>query len=94
MTTAQQMRRPPLGHDHLSAASDGEEAAMAVGPRRSGPVDPRLLHYTRGTRRYLVVTVVLGGVTAGLVVAQAWLIANTVSRRCRPSPGLRTGRAR
>jgi thiol reductant ABC exporter CydD subunit len=38
-----------------------------------------LRRYTRGTRRYLVVTVVLGGVTAGLVVAQAWLIANAVS---------------
>ncbi len=48
-------------------------------PRRSGPVDPRLLHYTRGTRRYLVLTVALGGVTAGLVLAQAWLIANTIS---------------
>jgi len=42
-------------------------------------VDPRLLHYARGTRRYLLLTVVLGGVTAGLVLAQAWLIANTVS---------------
>ena len=47
--------------------------------RRSGPIDPRLLHYTRGTRRYLVVAVLLGGITAGLVVAQAWLIANTIS---------------
>ncbi len=46
---------------------------------RTSPVDPRLLHYTRGTRRFLVVTVVLGGITAGLVVAQAWLIAATIS---------------
>jgi thiol reductant ABC exporter CydD subunit len=46
---------------------------------RAGPVDPRLLRYTRGTRRFLVVTVVLGGITAGLVVAQAWLIASTIS---------------
>jgi ATP-binding cassette, subfamily C, bacterial CydCD len=52
---------------------------MASGSRRSGPVDPRLLHYARGTRRYLVLTVVLGGVTAGLVLAQAWLIAHTIS---------------
>jgi ATP-binding cassette subfamily C protein CydCD len=44
-----------------------------------GPVDPRLLRYTRGTRRFLVVTVVLGGVTAGLLIAQAWLIASTIS---------------
>jgi thiol reductant ABC exporter CydD subunit len=47
--------------------------------RRSGPVDPRLLRYTRGTRRYLVVAVLLGGLTACLVVAQAWLIAHTIS---------------
>ena len=58
----------------------GEREEGAVAPRgRSGPVDPRLLHYARGTRRYLVMTVVLGGVTAGLVLAQAWLIANTIS---------------
>ena len=45
-----------------------------------GPVDPRLLEYTRATRRYLVATVLVGGFTAALVVAQAWLIANTVAR--------------
>ena len=54
-------------------------SASAAPPSRSGPVDPRLLHYARGTRRYLLLTVVLGGVTAGLVLAQAWLIANTIS---------------
>jgi hypothetical protein len=47
--------------------------------KRTGPVDPRLLHYTRGTRQFLVVTVVLGGITAALIVAQAWLIATTIS---------------
>ncbi len=46
---------------------------------RTGPVDPRLLRYTRGTRRFLVVTVILGGITAALIVAQAWLIATTIS---------------
>ncbi len=51
----------------------------AVVRRRSGPIDPRLLHYTRGTRRYLVLTVLLGGLTAALVVAQSWLIANTIA---------------
>lgn len=45
----------------------------------SAPIDSRLLHYTRGTRRYLFFTVFLGGFTAGLVVAQAWLIAHTIS---------------
>jgi ATP-binding cassette, subfamily C, bacterial CydCD len=42
-------------------------------------VDPRLLRYTHRTRRFLFFTVGLGGVTAGLVLAQAWLIANTIS---------------
>ncbi len=42
-------------------------------------VDPRLLRYTRGTRRFLSVTVGLGGVTACLVLAQAWLIATAIS---------------
>src|SRR5260370_24621924 len=59
--------------------SDGSTGPGAAPRRRSGPVDPRLLHYARGTRRYLALTVVLGGVTAGLVLAQAWLIANTIS---------------
>ena len=62
-----------------SRSSDGATEPAVAPPRRSGPVDPRLLHYARGTRRYLVLTVVLGGVTAGLVLAQAWLIANTIS---------------
>jgi ATP-binding cassette subfamily C protein CydCD len=48
--------------------------------RRPGPIDPRLLRYTRGTRRFLVGTVAVGGVTAGLLVAQAWLIATCVAR--------------
>ncbi len=78
-TTVPQMECPPVGLGHGPAASDIEKSAMAAGPRRSGPVDPRLLHYARGTRRYLVLTVVLGGLTAGLVLAQAWLIANTIS---------------
>jgi thiol reductant ABC exporter CydD subunit len=42
-------------------------------------VDPRLLDYTRGTRRFLVLTVVSGAATACLVLTQAWLIANTIS---------------
>src|SRR6202789_270846 len=60
-----------------SDAPPGQLSARARGPFRA--VDPRLLHYTRGTRRFLVLTVALGGVTAGLVLAQAWLIATTVS---------------
>jgi thiol reductant ABC exporter CydD subunit len=41
-------------------------------------MDPRLLHYARTTRRFLVLSVVIGGATALLVVAQAWLIAQVV----------------
>ena len=37
------------------------------------------MHYTRETRRYLVMTIVLGGVTDALVLAQAWLIANAAA---------------
>jgi ATP-binding cassette, subfamily C, bacterial CydCD len=46
----------------------------------TGVVDPRLLAYTRGTRRFLVATVALGGLTAALLLVQAWLIATTISR--------------
>jgi thiol reductant ABC exporter CydD subunit len=46
---------------------------------RPKPIDPRLLRYAHSTRRYLVLTVVLGGCTAFLVVAQAWLLATAVS---------------
>ena len=62
-----------------SGTWDGPTEPAAAPGRRSGPVDPRLLHYARGTRRYLMLTVALGAVTAGLVLAQAWLIANTIS---------------
>jgi ATP-binding cassette subfamily C protein CydCD len=42
------------------------------------PIDPRLLRYARATRFFLVAVVVLGGLGAGLVVAQAMLVAETV----------------
>jgi ATP-binding cassette subfamily C protein CydCD len=47
--------------------------------RRGGPLDPRLLHYARTTRRFLVLAVAIGGVTALLLIAQAWLIAHVVA---------------
>ena len=68
-------REPPQPPDKPPLA-----VRTGAGGRRSGPIDPRLLRYTRGTRRYLVAAVVLGGITAALVVAQAWLIAQVVSR--------------
>jgi ATP-binding cassette subfamily C protein CydCD len=42
------------------------------------PIDPRLLRYTRATRRFLVAVVGLGGVGALLVIAQAMLVAEIV----------------
>ncbi|MET7679478.1 thiol reductant ABC exporter subunit CydD [Streptomyces sp. NPDC005423] len=42
------------------------------------PVDPRLLHYARATRVFLVAVVGLGAVGACLVIAQAMLIAEVV----------------
>jgi ATP-binding cassette, subfamily C, bacterial CydCD len=42
------------------------------------PIDPRLLHYARATRLFLVAVVGLGAVGAGLVIAQAMLIAEVV----------------
>jgi thiol reductant ABC exporter CydD subunit len=46
--------------------------------RAGGPVDPRLLHYSRSTRAYLILSIGIGGATAFLVIAQAWLIATVV----------------
>ncbi|WP_191887017.1 thiol reductant ABC exporter subunit CydD [Streptomyces mutabilis] len=42
------------------------------------PIDPRLLRYARATRLFLTAVVVLGAVRAGLLVAQAMLIAEVV----------------
>ncbi|MEU1338143.1 thiol reductant ABC exporter subunit CydD [Streptomyces sp. NPDC005827] len=42
------------------------------------PIDPRLLRYARTTRLFLVAVVGLGAVGAGLVIAQAMLIAEVV----------------
>lgn len=56
--------------DHLPAARR---------ERRGGPLDPRLLHYARTTRRFLFLAVAIGGLTALLLIAQAWLIAHLVA---------------
>ncbi|MGO4747630.1 ABC transporter, partial [Streptomyces sp. 2MCAF27] len=42
------------------------------------PIDPRLLRQARATRLFLAASVALGLVSAGLVVAQAMLIAEVV----------------
>jgi thiol reductant ABC exporter CydD subunit len=46
---------------------------------RGGAVDPRLLQYARATRPFLVALVVLGGITALLIIAQAWLLAYVIA---------------
>lgn len=46
---------------------------------RMRPLDPRLLRYARSTRTFLIVTVVLGGALAGLVIAQATLLSGLLS---------------
>lgn len=42
------------------------------------PVDPRLLRYARATRIFLLAAVALGLAGAGLVVAQAVLLAEVI----------------
>ncbi|MEY9870768.1 ATP-binding cassette subfamily C protein CydCD [Streptacidiphilus sp. MAP12-33] len=42
------------------------------------PVDPRLLRYARATRIFLLASVTLGALGAGLVIAQALLVAQIV----------------
>ncbi|WP_411109403.1 thiol reductant ABC exporter subunit CydD [Streptomyces sp. c-19] len=47
------------------------------------PIDPRLLRYARATRVFLIAVVLLGLVGAGLVIAQAMLIAEIVVGACQ-----------
>ncbi len=43
-------------------------------------LDPRLLRYARATRTFLIVSVLLGTLSALLIIAQAWLLADVVAR--------------
>jgi len=43
-------------------------------------LDPRLLEYARATRTFLAISIGLGVLSALLIVAQAWLLADVVSR--------------
>ncbi|HVT42455.1 MAG TPA: thiol reductant ABC exporter subunit CydD [Acidimicrobiales bacterium] len=60
-------------------ATEEHTQAASAHTRRSGPLDPRLLRYARSTRRFLFLSVGIGGVTAVLLIAQAWLIAVVVN---------------
>lgn len=42
------------------------------------PLDPRLLRYARSTRGFLVLAVVIGALTAVLVIVQAWLLSSVI----------------
>jgi ATP-binding cassette, subfamily C, bacterial CydCD len=63
----------------VNAQAKATAGAPSVPTRRSGPFDPRLLRYARTTRRFVVLAVLIGGLTALLVVAQAWLIATVAN---------------
>src|SRR5436305_14239921 len=71
-------RRPagccPTGIPGTTRRADGE--AMRA-------VDPRLLTYARAARSYLIVTVLLGLVVTGLIVAQAALLAHALAAAAR-----------
>jgi thiol reductant ABC exporter CydD subunit len=51
-------------------------------------LDARLLRHARATRRFLLACVSLGVLSALLIVAQAWLLADVVSRAFRGGEGL------
>src|SRR5436305_9481999 len=55
---------------------------------RRGISDPRLLHHAGATRRFIRISVCLGCVTAGLVIAQAWLLALIISDVVSSGDGL------
>jgi thiol reductant ABC exporter CydD subunit len=51
-------------------------------------LDPRLLRYARATRTFLLLSVGLGVLTALLILAQAWLLADVVAGAFRHGRGL------
>jgi thiol reductant ABC exporter CydD subunit len=63
----------------LSESAGSGDPHRAGRRRAGGVVDPRLLAYTNGSRRFLGLAVAVGAVTAMLVVVQAWCIADVVS---------------
>ena len=73
-------RRETMGPGLQSGSHSSDTPPASCGNRRlSKAVDPRLLDYTRGTRRFLMLTVLSGAAMACIVLVQAWLIANTIS---------------
>jgi ATP-binding cassette, subfamily C, bacterial CydCD len=65
--------------DAGAKATERDPSLGATRERRGGALDPRLLQHARTTRRFVVLAVAVGGATALLVVAQAYLIATVVA---------------
>ena len=65
-------------HGAAQATTPGAPSGPAR-QRGGGPLDPRLLRTARSTRRFVVLAVAIGGATALLLIAQAWLIATVVA---------------
>jgi len=65
--------------DGAAQATKRDTSSGRVKGRRGGALDPRLLRYAGTTRRFLILAVAVGGATALLVVAQAFLIATAVA---------------
>ena len=55
---------------------------------RPGIVDPRLLRYARATRPFLLALVLTGGLSAVLIIAQAWLLADVIATALRSGKGV------
>ncbi|MDR2896443.1 MAG: thiol reductant ABC exporter subunit CydD, partial [Propionibacteriaceae bacterium] len=56
-----------------------EEPSNKENRPRRGPIDPRLLTRARATRGYIIAGVVVGCLTAGLILAQAQLLAGSIA---------------
>ena len=56
--------------------------------KRRGSIDPRLLRYAAATRPFLVALTALGVVTAVLIIAQAWLLADVIVSALQGGRGL------
>ncbi len=61
---------------------------QAAEPERRGVLDPRLLRYARATRTFIVASIALGAVSALLIIAQAWLLADVIAGAFAGGKGL------
>jgi thiol reductant ABC exporter CydD subunit len=53
-----------------------------------GGADPRLLTYASATRRFLLASILLGAVTALLIIVQAWLLADVIAAALASGKGV------